>query len=605
MAEESLRVCQLEEIPCPREFVSQIESRNIPAVFKGCVKNWKAFSLWDPSSGGLDYLLERVGSSMVEAMLSRSAPVFYGDIRGHERVQLPFSTFIGYCNEHIQKPRRDCEVSSESERHELEGSDTKQGSMLFGDAPQQIYLAQVPIMSIENEERVQLGTLREDIQRPAFLETKELASINLWMNNAHSRSSTHYDPHQNVLCVVSGCKQVVLWPPSASPFLYPMPLYGEASNHSAVNLEKPDLSIHPRAEQSMEYSQKVILHAGDALFIPEGWFHQVDSEDLTIAVNFWWRSNLMSGMSEHMDAYYLRLLLRRLTDKQMVRLFHILLCIGNTGQNRVLGKSIAGASTSERRTIEQHNNGQADYCYNGSDKNCAPEDSKANVIKEKLMLHELEPPTLKALQELVSLVHDRVNVADQSEPVDSTSTKGSAFREKREHVNCLKANFSCLENDPVACVLSNLHPLTLQNVFLAMAHNFPRTLEALMLHLLSPVGAEVLTRKFDEMDQLTAEEDRNKFYEVFYGAFDDQCAAMDAILSGKECFARQAHGFSIELGFLQIKELHGEQHPVFYCGAWHSRTCWINIWVFALTGQNHLFDEWLSDLGFCKDNVSQ
>lgn len=110
-----------------------------------------------------------------------------------------------------------------------------------------------------------------------------------------------------------------------------------------------------------------------------------------------------------------------------------------------------------------------DYCYNGSDKNCAPEDSKANVIKEKLMLHELEPPTLKALQELVSLVHDRVNVADQSEPVDSTSTKGSAFREKREHVNCLKANFSCLENDPVACVLSNLHPLTLQNVFLAMA----------------------------------------------------------------------------------------------------------------------------------------
>lgn len=40
-------------------------------------------------------------------------------------------------------------------------------------------------------------------------------------------------------------------------------------------------------------------------------FHQVDSEDLTIAVNFWWRSDLMSGMSEHMDAYYLRLLLRR------------------------------------------------------------------------------------------------------------------------------------------------------------------------------------------------------------------------------------------------------------------------------------------------------
>lgn len=40
-------------------------------------------------------------------------------------------------------------------------------------------------------------------------------------------------------------------------------------------------------------------------------FHQVDSNDLTIAVNFWWRSNITSGLSEHMDAYYLRRILRR------------------------------------------------------------------------------------------------------------------------------------------------------------------------------------------------------------------------------------------------------------------------------------------------------
>lgn len=40
-------------------------------------------------------------------------------------------------------------------------------------------------------------------------------------------------------------------------------------------------------------------------------FHQVDSEDLTIAVNFWWQSDMMSGMPEHMDAYYLRRILKR------------------------------------------------------------------------------------------------------------------------------------------------------------------------------------------------------------------------------------------------------------------------------------------------------
>ncbi|KAG5051793.1 hypothetical protein JHK87_003991 [Glycine soja] len=98
-----------------------------------------------------------------------------------------------------------------------------------------------------------------------------------------------------------------------------MPIYGEASNHSSVTLENPDHSIYPRAECSMEVAQKVIFQAGDALFIPEGWFHQADSDGLTIAINFWWRSNIMSCMLEHMDAYYLRRILRRLIDKEMDR----------------------------------------------------------------------------------------------------------------------------------------------------------------------------------------------------------------------------------------------------------------------------------------------
>lgn len=39
----------------------------------------------------LDYMKERAGSIEVEAMLSRTAPVFNGDIRSHERVKLHFS----------------------------------------------------------------------------------------------------------------------------------------------------------------------------------------------------------------------------------------------------------------------------------------------------------------------------------------------------------------------------------------------------------------------------------------------------------------------------------------------------------------------------------
>lgn len=523
--EESLQIQRFEQLPSSTEFASQIESKNVPAVFNGCIKDWKAFVNWNPANGGLDYLQELVGSSTVEAMLSKTAPVFYGDIRSHERVQLPFSTFIDFCKQSMRNTDSSGGSLLQSERHQDAVTDVDQESMLSGDVPQQIYLAQVPIMNSEDRERVQLEGLREDIRTPTFLETKELASVNLWMNNAQSRSSTHYDPHHNVLCVVAGSKQVVLWPPSASPFLYPMPVYGEASNHSSIALENPDFSLYPRAKCSMDYSQTVILHAGDALFIPEGWFHQVDSDDLTIAVNFWWRSNIMSNMLEHMDAYYLRRILKRLMDKEM---------------NQVLPKASPGTEKL-KSTCE--------LLSSGADHGCCdlnPACKKQGLQGKDLKLHELEPFSLQALQELVSVVHDCVNITDQSQCIQSTPPNDSKVSVKHECDKTLTRKLFFLEDDPVAKILWTLDPSTLQNVLLAMAHNFPRTLEALILHLLSPVGAEVLTRKFDEVDQHTTEDDRNKFYQGFYGAFDDQFAAMDAILNGKELFALQAFKDSLD-----------------------------------------------------------
>ena len=38
------------------------------------------------------------------------------------------------------------------------------------------------------------------------------------------------------------------------------------------------------------------MQAGDAVFIPEGWWHQIDSTDITIAVNFWWQSPFGAGL---------------------------------------------------------------------------------------------------------------------------------------------------------------------------------------------------------------------------------------------------------------------------------------------------------------------
>ncbi|XP_004290635.1 PREDICTED: uncharacterized protein LOC101308336 isoform X2 [Fragaria vesca subsp. vesca] len=522
--EESLRIQREEDVPSAIDFTARIESRNIPAVINGCVKDWEAVSKWNPTNGGLDYLQERVGLCVVEAMLSSFAPVFYGDLRSHERVPLPFSAFIRLCKQRMHHAEDGSGACVESERTGLLGPESEHDCKPYEDAPQQIYLAQVPIISTENEERAQLGTLREDIQMPSFLEDKSLISVNLWMNNAQARSSTHYDPHHNLLCVVSGCKQVVLWPPSATPVLYPMPIYGEASNHSSVPLENFDFSNYPRAECSREYSQKVILHAGDALFIPEGWFHQVDSDKLTIAVNFWWQSKIMSCMTEHMDAYYLRILLRRMTIREM---------------NQVLPKG----SSEEMANTTRHvlNNGQVDHNDKGLDQASEKEDLEGKELKQEITLHELEPVAVHALRELISLVHSHVNPAEQRQPEQSTSTTDSAISVKDKGNKVMRSDAFRLEDDPVANIIWTLPPCTLQRVLLAMVKNFPRTLEALILHMLTPVGAEVLTRKFEEMDELNTKEDRNRFYQVFYESFNDQFAAMDAILNGKELFALQAY----------------------------------------------------------------
>lgn len=68
-----------------------------------------------------------------------------------------------------------------------------------------------------------------------------------------SRSNLHYDPYQNLLCVVRGTKRVRIFSPGATPYLYPMPLYGESPNHSSVDVTAPDLITHPLYREAAEH----------------------------------------------------------------------------------------------------------------------------------------------------------------------------------------------------------------------------------------------------------------------------------------------------------------------------------------------------------------
>ncbi|CAN6462922.1 unnamed protein product [Victoria cruziana] len=459
---DGLRAREFQGALSPSLFSSEIEVKCVPAVFRGCVREWAAITKWNPSNGGLNYLQDLVGSCVVEAMVSMSGPVFYGDLKSHERVSLPFSSFLSYCKKSHTVVEGGGIYSGYSDE-QTEGKvvlNLDEACADLGEVPPHIYLAQVPVLN-SDKEISPIQALQVDFEKPAMLEFKSLSAINFWMNNTVSRSSGHYDPHHNLLCIVTGRKQVSLWPPSATPFLYPMPLYGESSNHSAIDVEHPDLSVHPRAKFSSNYSQIVTLSAGDALFIPEGWFHQVDTDDLTIAINFWWQSDIMSTMVEHMDPFYFRIILRRLMDKEM---------------ERVLNESFTNSPKYVEKRSEQTQNEQAGTALyeleepkpvtslSGENNLHTDQDADNGHTSQKYLtvgtpFDKLDPEASRILCQLISFVHENVSLSGEGELVYSgnlqSRTADLASETQSESIPVVKSVTDSfhVENDPVACIL--------------------------------------------------------------------------------------------------------------------------------------------------------
>jgi hypothetical protein len=56
-----------------------------------------------------------------------------------------------------------------------------------------------------------------------------------------------------------------------------------------VSLRNPDLERFPRFAAALAASQSAELGPGDALFIPFGWWHHVESlTPFNVLVNYWW-----------------------------------------------------------------------------------------------------------------------------------------------------------------------------------------------------------------------------------------------------------------------------------------------------------------------------
>lgn len=128
--------------------------------------------------------------------------------------------------------------------------------------------------------------------------------INLWMNIQQSQSTLHYDANHNLLVLLEGSKTVTLLSPSCTKYLSPASAADEHPNHSTLTTNEVDALaadiIKARTELASKFAgcvcYVVTIYKGDALFIPEGWWHQVSSEKCSMAMNYWFPSPLQAAL---------------------------------------------------------------------------------------------------------------------------------------------------------------------------------------------------------------------------------------------------------------------------------------------------------------------
>ncbi|QYF92651.1 cupin-like domain-containing protein [Massilia sp. PAMC28688] len=108
-----------------------------------------------------------------------------------------------------------------------------------------------------------------------------------WVGPAGTVTPLHCDYDDNIFAQVWGSKRIFLAPPHHDQFLYPRQanaiLFG-----SPFDPEAPDYARFPLARHAALV--EVIVHPGDMLYVPAGWYHQVRSLTFSLSSNRWARA---------------------------------------------------------------------------------------------------------------------------------------------------------------------------------------------------------------------------------------------------------------------------------------------------------------------------
>lgn len=152
------------------------------------------------------------------------------------------------------------------------------------------------------EMNLHLPGLMSLVQAPAWLDKERLKEVNLWMSPGSTVTSVHNDHTHNVMFMIQGKKEFLLFPPNQKSNLYYekiaeyYPKGGAAhvsDNHGLVDVTNVNLTRFPRYPHAKAVRCEV--DEGDALYVPADWHHgvysvgsTVDGRRRNIGINFWY-----------------------------------------------------------------------------------------------------------------------------------------------------------------------------------------------------------------------------------------------------------------------------------------------------------------------------
>jgi hypothetical protein len=224
------------------DFVKGYYSQHRPVILKKGIEHWPALHKWSPQ-----YFASKFGHHLVEVQMNRNLDEQFERHSPSLKQKMKMSEFVS--------------------------------KVMSVDASNDFYMTANNASNSHHMLQELFSDIDDFADGYCDLALKDDRSF-LWFGPKGTFTPLHHDLTNNMLVQIYGSKKVTLIPALQVPHLYNDHwVFSELSNTNKIDLKKYPLakSITP---------VECILNAGDALFIPIGWWHSVESLDVSISISF-------------------------------------------------------------------------------------------------------------------------------------------------------------------------------------------------------------------------------------------------------------------------------------------------------------------------------